>query len=300
MPSSTTLYAPAIVIFAGIWSSLAIAQTPAAGSGDPAAFTLQKYVGGSFAVSYPAGWATYGSDDNVIFAPPGGLSRASNGGTVINLGILMRYEKNAELRKLSLERYTEQFLKQCCQSYPGYRMEHQEVFRGQTFPAMDTVVSSIAADGNREVNRLMTMRLPDGFFTMVLAVPASQAKAYFYLFGRIIGTLEPGKNLQRQSVAEPPSPGLSGVGGNCESFQSDSVSFCYPRGWSVRRTQATPHEVFVVTPNDASRQSVMIRHLHRPGEVLYLKRIKMICGASIRTINTGSPRLARLTIRAVR
>ncbi len=115
---------------------------------------------------------------------------------------------------------------------------------------MDTVISSIAADGNREINRLMTIRLLDGFFTMALAVSASQGKAYFHLFGRIIGTFEPGKNLQRQSVAEPPSPGLSGVGGNCETFQSDSVSFCYPRGWRVRRTQAMPHEVFVVTPND--------------------------------------------------
>ena len=213
-----------------------------------------------------------------MFAPAGGLSRTSNGGTVINLGIVMRYEKNAELRILSLEGYTEQFLKQCCQSYPGYRVEHQEVSRDQAFPAMDTVVSSIAVDGNREINRLMTIRLPDGFFTMALAVPASQAKPYFHLFGRIIGTLEPGKNSQRQSVADPPSTGLSasltGVGGNCESFQSDSVSFCYPRGWSVRRTQATPHEVFVVTPNDGSRQSVRIRHLQRPGEVLYLETHK--------------------------
>ena len=46
MPSSTAFYANAVVISVGIWSSLAIAQAPAAGSGDPAAFTLQKYVRG--------------------------------------------------------------------------------------------------------------------------------------------------------------------------------------------------------------------------------------------------------------
>ncbi|MEO8127859.1 MAG: hypothetical protein ABI822_12245 [Bryobacteraceae bacterium] len=177
-----------------------IAQTPAAGLGDPVAIILQRYAGTSFEVSYPAGWETYGSGDDVIFAPPGGLSSDANGENVIHLGILVHYETSSDLRKLSLERYTDEFLKQCCRSFPDYRMEHQEVSRDQT--AMDTTVSAIAADGNRSVNRLVTMRLPDAFVAMVLAVPANQAKAYFQLFAKIIGTLGPAQNSQRPTARQ--------------------------------------------------------------------------------------------------
>ncbi len=149
---------------------------------------LLGYRGEGFAIAYPDNWEVRKSDGGLTLAPPGGLVSGPQGDAAQAYGAsISRY---MPARDQSLSDATQKLIDSLRYSNPNLRVVGQSRFRVNRRAALSTLLENDSPlEGQKEIDRLITVSGRDGVLAVVFIAPQSAYDAYQATFSAMLGSL---------------------------------------------------------------------------------------------------------------
>jgi hypothetical protein len=168
---------------AGSASGISKPQAPSA--------NYSTYQASGYTLKYPDNWKKYGDENNVAFAPDGGVGNDSSGHGALAYGLTLGISplQNAESSNL-LDTATQQFISGLQQSNPNMKVTRQSSrvrLNGQ--PALSTYLSNDSPAGGQETDWIITAVRPEGLVYFVCAAPTGEFHEYNKAFGDILDSV---------------------------------------------------------------------------------------------------------------
>jgi Zn-dependent protease with chaperone function len=146
---------------------------------------LVKYQGDGFVIAYPNNWEVQQSKDGVTLAPPGGVFS----GAQAYGASLSNYVPPQE--SWGLIDATKQLLDSLRQSNPNLRVVKQTSLKIKGRAALSTLLENDSPlPGQKETDRLITVRTKDAMLALVFVAPQAAFEAYRATFDRMLKSLE--------------------------------------------------------------------------------------------------------------
>ena len=180
--------------------NLPIVKKAAAGAGgnpsgmskpQPPSANYSSYQGSGYALKYPDNWKKYGDQNDVAFAPDGGVGNDISGHGALAYGVTLGSSplQNADSSN-ALETATQQLIAGLQQSNPNMKVTRQSArvrLNGQ--PALSTYLSNDSPVGGQETDWIITVVRPEGLVYFVCTAPAGEFNEYNKAFGDILDSV---------------------------------------------------------------------------------------------------------------
>lgn len=157
----------------------------------PPSTNYSSYQGSGYTLKYPDNWKKYGDQNDVAFAPDGGVGNDSSGHGALAYGVTLGSAplQNADSSN-ALETATQQLIAGLQQSNPNMKVTRQSArvrLNGQ--PALSTYLSNDSPVGGQETDWIITVVRPEGLAYFVCTAPAGEFNEYNKAFGDILDSV---------------------------------------------------------------------------------------------------------------
>jgi len=157
----------------------------------PPSTNYSSYQGSGYTLKYPDNWKKYGDQNDVAFAPDGGVGNDSSGHGALAYGVTLGSSplQNADLSN-ALETATHQLIAGLQQSNPNMKVTRQSArvrLNGQ--PALSTYLSNDSPVGGQETDWIITVVRAEGLVYFVCTAPAGEFNEYNKAFGDILDSV---------------------------------------------------------------------------------------------------------------
>jgi Zn-dependent protease with chaperone function len=149
------------------------------------------YQGSGYTMKYPDNWKKYGDENNVAFAPDGGVGNDSSGHGALAYGLTLGTSplQNADAAT-ALDTATQQMIAGLQQSNPNMKVTRQSArVRLNSQPALSTYLSNDSPAGGQETDWIITVVRPEGLVFFVCTAPAGEFNEYNKAFGDILDSV---------------------------------------------------------------------------------------------------------------
>ena len=172
--------------------------TPGAAGGAPGiskphapSATYSAYQGSGYTMKYPDNWKKYGDQNDIAFAPDGGVGNDSSGHGALAYGVTVGTSplQSADA-PTALDTATQQLISGLQQSNPNMKVTRQSSrvrLNGQ--PGLSTYLSNDSPVGGQEIDWIITVVRPEGLVYFVCTAPASEFNEYNKAFGDILDSV---------------------------------------------------------------------------------------------------------------
>jgi len=175
----------------------AAASTPSASGTAPAptpppapSSRLVKYEGTGFVIAHPDNWEVQKGQEGVTLAPPGGVLTGSQGEWAQAYGASVS-QQVPQKKGWGLIDATQQLLDSMRQSNPNLRVVKQTSLKIKGRPALSTLLENDSPlQGQKETDRLVTVRAKDAMLAVIFVAPQSAFEAYGPTFDAMVKSLE--------------------------------------------------------------------------------------------------------------
>jgi Zn-dependent protease with chaperone function len=173
-------------------------ETPGAvgGSGTiskPAApsMSMTSYQATGYTMKYPDNWKKYGDQNNVAFAPDGGVGNDGSGHGALAYGLTVGTSPlQSPDAPNALDTGTQQLISGLQQSNPNMKVTRQSVrVRLNNQPALSTYLSNDSPAGGQETDWIITLVRPEGLVYFVCTAPVGEFQNYDMTFGKILDSV---------------------------------------------------------------------------------------------------------------
>lgn len=159
----------------------ALSPNPPAPSG-----RMLRYQGGGLAINYPENWQAQAGEDSLSLAPPGGIGDEGQA-----FGASISRHRPGLGGGWGLVEATQQLLDSMRQSNPHLRVIGQTGMSLRGRPALSTLLENDSPlEGQKERDRLITVRDADSLLALVFIAPESFQKAYQSTFDSMLQSFE--------------------------------------------------------------------------------------------------------------
>ena len=157
----------------------------------PPSANYASYQAGSFAMKYPDNWKKYGDQDNLAFAPDGGVGSDSSGHGALAYGISVGTQKVQDPNAPNaLDAATRQLIEGLKQSNPNMKVTRQPArVRLNNQPALSTYLANDSPAGGQETDWIITVVRLEGLVYFVCTAPQSEYSNYDKTFGNILDSV---------------------------------------------------------------------------------------------------------------
>ena len=163
-----------------------VISKPARPSGNYSTYQATGYT-----LKYPDNWKKYGDQDNIAFAPDGGVGNDGSGHGALAYGISVGTSpiQNADAGN-ALDTATQQLIDGLKQSNPGMKIVRQSArVRLNNLPALSTYLSNDSPVGGTETDWIITVVRPEGLIYFVCTAPQAEYSDYDKTFGNILDSV---------------------------------------------------------------------------------------------------------------
>jgi serine/threonine protein kinase len=150
--------------------------------------TYLAFEGRSFRLNYPPDWEVHTRPDQpntVDLTPSGAFLPLDGGRTYITHGIQAQYVTDLPQQPMDLQTFTNNVVGNIRSNNQDVQTDGQQ----SADAALITQVSLRSLRGDREINRILTVQRPDGFFVLILVAPAAEFTARLPMFMTVVNTL---------------------------------------------------------------------------------------------------------------
>ena len=149
------------------------------------------YQGSGYTMKYPDNWKKYGDENNLAFAPDGGVGNDSSGHGALAYGLTLGTSplQHAEAAT-ALDSATQQLISGLQQSNPNMKVTRQSSrvrLNGQ--PALSTYLSNDSPAGGEETDWIVSVVRPEGLVYFVCTAPTAEFHEYNKAFGDILDSI---------------------------------------------------------------------------------------------------------------
>jgi beta-barrel assembly-enhancing protease len=169
----------------GMVSSTGISK-PAPPSG-----SYSTYQATGYTLKYPDNWKKYGDQDNIAFAPDGGVGNDASGHGALAYGLTVGTSQlqNPDAAN-ALDTATQQLISGLQQSNPNMKVTRQSSrVRLNNLPALSTYLSNDSPVGGTETDWIITVVRPEGLVYFVCTAPQVEYSNYDKTFGNILDSV---------------------------------------------------------------------------------------------------------------
>ncbi|HLZ12422.1 MAG TPA: M48 family metalloprotease [Candidatus Acidoferrum sp.] len=158
---------------------------------DAPSTNMTAYQAAGYTMKYPDNWKKYGDQDNIAFAPDGGVGNDSSGHGALAYGISIGTQKVQDASAPSaLDTATQQLIDGLKQSNPNMKVIRQAArVRLNNQPALSTYLSNDSPVGGQETDWIITVMRPDGMVYFVCTAPQAEYSNYDKTFGSILDSV---------------------------------------------------------------------------------------------------------------
>lgn len=149
------------------------------------------YQGNAYTLRYPDNWKKYGDQNDIAFAPEGGVGNDASGHSALAYGLTLGMAplQNAEASN-ALDTATQQLIAGLRQSNPNMKITRQPArVRLNNQPALSTYLSNDSPIGGQETDWIITVVRPEGLVYFVCTAPAGDFHEYNKAFGDILDSV---------------------------------------------------------------------------------------------------------------
>jgi Zn-dependent protease with chaperone function len=169
-------------------------QRAVAGSVNPPpapSSTLVRYDGQGFGIHYPDNWQVKKTDGAVALYPAGGFISGPEGEENQAYGAYITHYQPQGAKGWGLVDATEQLLDSWRESNPNLRVVKQSGMSVQGRPALVTLVENDSPlEGQKETDRVLTLRQSDSLLAVVFVAPQGSFDAYKPTFDAMLESLK--------------------------------------------------------------------------------------------------------------
>ena len=149
------------------------------------------YQASGYTLKVPDNWKKHGDENNLAFAPDGGVGSDSSGHGALAYGLTLGTSplQNAEAAT-ALDSATQQLISGLQQSNPNMKVTRQPArvrLNGQ--PALSTYLSNDSPAGGEETDWIITVVRPAGLVYFVCTAPTAEFHEYNKAFGDILDSV---------------------------------------------------------------------------------------------------------------
>ena len=157
----------------------------------PPSANFTSYQASGFAMKYPDNWKKYGDQDNLAFAPDGGVGNDGSGHGALAYGISVGTQKVQDPNATNaLDAATQQLIDGLKQSNPNMKVTRQSArVRLNNQPALSTYLANDSPAGGQETDWIITVVRPEGLVYFVCTAPQSEYSNYDKTFGNILDSV---------------------------------------------------------------------------------------------------------------
>jgi len=157
----------------------------------PPSTNYSSYEAGGFTMKYPDNWKKYGDQDNLAFAPDGGVGNDSSGHGALAYGISVGTQKLQDSNAANaLDAATQQLIDGLKRSNPNMKITRQSArVRLNNLPALSTYLSTDSPAGGQETDWVITVVRPEGLVYFVCTAPETEYSNYDKTFGNILDSV---------------------------------------------------------------------------------------------------------------
>jgi Zn-dependent protease with chaperone function len=156
----------------------------------PPSSRLVKYQGEGFAIAHPDNWEVQKGQEGVTLAPPGGVLTGPQGEWAQAYGASVS-QYVPRKKGWGLIDATQQLLDSLRQSNPNLRVVKQTSLKTKGRPALSTLLENDSPlPGQKETDRLVTVRTKDAMLAVIFVAPQSAFEAYRPTFDAMLKSLE--------------------------------------------------------------------------------------------------------------
>jgi Zn-dependent protease with chaperone function len=152
---------------------------------------VTSYQGTGFTLKYPDNWKKYGDQNNLAFAPDGGVGNDDSGHGALAYGITVGTSPlpNADASN-ALDTGTQQLISGLQQSNPNMKVTRQSArVRLNNQSALSTYLSNDSPAGGPETDWIITVVRPEGLVYFVCTAPSAEFQNYDSTFGKILDSV---------------------------------------------------------------------------------------------------------------
>jgi Zn-dependent protease with chaperone function len=157
----------------------------------PPSTNFSSYQADGFTMKYPDNWKKYGDQDNLAFAPDGGVGNDSSGHGALAYGISVGTQKLQDSNAANaLDAATQQLIDGLKRSNPNMKITRQSArVRLNNLPALSTYLSTDSPAGGQEIDWIITVVRPEGLVYFVCTAPEAEYSNYDKTFGNILDSV---------------------------------------------------------------------------------------------------------------
>ena len=156
----------------------------------PPSSRLVKYQGEGFAIAHPDNWEVQKGQEGVTLAPPGGVLTGPQGEWAQAYGASVS-QYVPQKKGWGLIDATQQLLDSMRQSNPNLRVVKQTSLKIKGQPALSTLLENDSPlQGQKETDRLVTVRAKDAMLAVIFVAPQSAFQAYGPTFDAMVKSLD--------------------------------------------------------------------------------------------------------------
>jgi Zn-dependent protease with chaperone function len=157
----------------------------------PPSSNMSTYQATGYSLKYPDNWKKYGEQDNLAFAPDGGVGNDSSGHGALAYGISVGTQKVQDASAPNaLDAATQQLIDGLKQSNPNMKVVRQAVrVRLNNQPALSTYLTNDSPAGGQETDWIITVVRPEGLVFFVCTAPQAEYSNYDKTFGSILDSV---------------------------------------------------------------------------------------------------------------
>lgn len=153
---------------------------------------FSEYRSSAYSVKYPDNWTKYGDNNNVSFAPDGGVIEGFDGQPGLAYGIIVSITKSKEEagKAKDLEAATQELIKTLQKDNPKMKSVRQEGhLRVNGEPGISIYLSNPSPAGGEETDWVITVMRPDGLVAFVCVAPEKDYEKYDKTFAAILDSV---------------------------------------------------------------------------------------------------------------
>jgi Zn-dependent protease with chaperone function len=152
---------------------------------------MASYQATGYTMKYPDNWKKYGDQNNVAFAPDGGVGNDGSGHAALAYGLTVGTSplQNSDAPN-ALDTGTQQLISGLQQSNPNMKVTRQSVrVRLNNQPALSTYLSNDSPAGGQETDWIISVVRPEGLVYFVCTAPVGEFQNYDTTFGKILDSV---------------------------------------------------------------------------------------------------------------
>ena len=149
------------------------------------------YQATGYTLKYPDNWKKYGDQNNIAFAPEGGVGNDASGHGALAYGLTIGTSQLQNPDDANaLDAATQQLISGLQQSNPNMKLTRQSSrVRLNNLPALSTYLTNDSPAGGQETDWIITVIRPEGLVYFVCTAPQAEYSNYDKTFGNILDSV---------------------------------------------------------------------------------------------------------------